>query len=108
MKVSELEGDALDYWVARALHSTADDIETDGAPVIGGRYFKPSRDWDQGGPIIERERIQLTPQLGTESWGAHVQGSLPAKDGQVYIAGAPLVAAMRCYVASKFGEEVRE
>lgn len=62
-------------------------------------------DWAQGGPIIERENIGVVPQN---------EGSLrrcafrTTRDGEVfYHYGATvLIAAMRCYITSKLGEEV--
>lgn len=64
-----------------------------------GNLYSPSRDWGHGGPIIERERIDVyferdllwigSPQRGIE-----------------YRGRTPLIAAMRCYVASKLGEVV--
>jgi hypothetical protein len=69
--------------------------------------FRPSTNWAQGGPIIEREKINhawLTKQdLGMEPEHycvAHSDGSY-ARYGPT-----PLIAAMRCYVASKLGDEV--
>ena len=56
--------------------------------------------WAQGGPIIERERIQLRPERGTE-WRAYSGLLGPDTTG-----ATPLIAAMRCYVASKLGDEV--
>ena len=57
-----------------------------------------STDWAQGGPIIERERICLIDQ-GGDYWQA-LWGWKEA------FGPTPLVAAMRCYVASKLGDEV--
>ena len=62
--------------------------------------FEPSTNWSQGGPIIERENIALYPH-GDGTYEAEV--FLNPKRG----AGpTPLIAAMRCYVASKLGDEV--
>ena len=61
---------------------------------------KYSTDWAQGGPIIEREGISLECRNG--DWIASYAGfpSLP------YFSYEPLVSAMRCYVASKLGDEI--
>lgn len=56
-----------------------------------------STDWSQGGPIIEREGIDLM-KVGVKQWRADCG---PARYGPT-----PLIAAMRCYVASKLGDEV--
>ena len=67
--------------------------------------FCPTTDWAQGGPIIERERIALTAWHGADRvtyWRADA-----FRSGTVRMYGdTPLIAAMRCYVASKLGDEV--
>jgi hypothetical protein len=70
--------------------------------------YRPERDWLYGGPIIERERIEASP--AGEEWVALVRpeyerGRIKRHDG-VQIGPTALIAAMRAYVASKFGEEV--
>ena len=63
-----------------------------------GAYTRYSTDWAQGGPIIEREGLTLTHQ--TDKWAAQT-------DCDLFSYGpTPLIAAMRCYVASKLGEIV--
>lgn len=111
MKVTELEGVELDYWVAKACDydPVRQKESAEGDRVLisrfeGGRVplwtFKPSRDWSQGGPIIEANRVSIGWYGRPYMWGAN----MPI--GQIYGAETPLVAAMRCFVASKFGEEV--
>jgi len=94
MKTSELSGAALDWAVKKA-------IKKDGGYFLPSKDYKDishSTNWAQGGPIIEQEGIALG-QTG-DGWEATC-------DGAVYISGqTPLIAAMRCYVASKLGEEV--
>ena len=64
--------------------------------------YYPSTDWAQGGPIIEREGIDLQYQGGdNDKWAADMFGA----ECSVY-GDTPLIAAMRCYVASKLGDEV--
>lgn len=63
--------------------------------------FTPSTDWAQGGPIIEREGIWLR-KMG-KNWDA-INGWFPANIIQT--GPTPLIAAMRCFVASKLGDEV--
>jgi hypothetical protein len=60
-----------------------------------------SADWAQGGPIIERENISLRHEVHC-GWGAHVSGQI----SESCFEPTPLIAAMRAYVASKFGDEV--
>ena len=70
--------------------------------VIGHRW---SIDWAQGGPIIEREGINIgtVDALNGPYWEAH----MPYGMSDDFAEGpTPLIAAMRCYVASKLGDEV--
>ena len=63
-------------------------------------------DWAQGGPIIEREEIELT--RGTENsngWTATIDLYEGDAMRESCTGPTPLIAAMRCYVASKLGEE---
>ena len=60
-----------------------------------------STDWSQGGPIIERERISVSAHQDGVNWQAWRSFYRP-----FYEANAPLIAAMRCYVASQLGDEV--
>ena len=56
-------------------------------------------DWAQGGPIIEREKIETYWHTALDMWAAR-------HDGNLRYGPTPLIAAMRCYVASKLGDEV--
>ena len=96
--------------------------------------YTPSTDWSQGGPIIERENISIVrcdddyqnfpdkwlAERGANSYcestehqqhDAMIQfsvwndGGCFAKDGPFY-GPTPLIAAMRCFVASRLGDEV--
>lgn len=68
-------------------------------------YFDPSRNWGWAGPIIERERIAtLCPATG-DFWDARDSKTF-TKNPQYYRGPTPLIAAMRCYVASVMGETV--
>ncbi len=74
------------------------------------KIWRPSTNWVQGGPIIERERIQVSPVIDTpdDGWTAHKHDHLFLEDGtECFSRGdTPLIAAMRCYVASKLGDTV--
>ena len=100
IKTSEAKDQVLDYLVAQC-----EGIETknySGALTIryDGDWWQPSTDWAQGGPIIERER--MTVRRYTDAlWDASIGRLDYVADGPT-----PLVAAMRCYVASKLGDEV--
>jgi hypothetical protein len=108
VKVSELESADLDYWVGKA-YGIADDwcvvddrvvSKTERTPVFGS----PSREWLHGGPIIEREKIDILNR------GGDVKCNIlkPGHPAQTFIQSGPtpLIAAMRAFVASKFGDEV--
>ena len=111
MKTSELTGPALDWAVCLA---------EGGCPVINphrfGRidygYFESelgyriknySTDWAQGGPIIGRECIDLYCDHAGVSWRAR---KMLGERGPMAYGPTPLIAAMRCYVASKLGDEI--
>jgi len=94
IKTSELSGLALDLMVAKC-----EGIETSEYHEFNNEPYMPSVDWAQGGPIIQRERIRLDPR---GLWcAAHDSCEWAYYDGST-----PLIAAMRCYVASKLGEEL--
>jgi hypothetical protein len=127
MKTSELTGELLDYWVGRANgwvfgppHKTIGcDVwrDSDGeiTGVIAAQQYKPSTDWAHGGPIIEREKLYIRDPDPLER---HVDSSLDNKWEAAKANHAtrmyehhqsgetPLLAAMRCYVSIKFGDEV--
>ena len=103
IKTSELTGAALDWAVAKC----------EGKQYIGkGQLndFRHSRlqdkntfsiSWARGGPIIEREGICFG-KVSTGYWLA-----FPEANAKTDISGpTPLITAMRCYVASKLGDEV--
>jgi hypothetical protein len=94
MNISELTGEALDLAVAQCEGHDVDD------PTWWADFGDEScysTDWAQGGPIIEREMIELIPQTPA-LWDAMYRGQHIPNDGPT-----PLIAAMRCYVASKLG-----
>ena len=62
--------------------------------------WQPSINWAQGGPIIECNLITIFRH--DEEWFAHSQLSTP----EDFHGDTPLIAAMRCYVASRLGDEV--
>lgn len=106
IKTSELAGAALDWAVAKCEGLTGFYYNVfDGAVVSGDEIpYCPSTDWSQGGPIIEREKLGIV----TSTYDVNVWvGSLYEPEWRFNCAGpTPLIAAMRCYVASKLGDEV--
>jgi len=101
LKTSELQGSALDWAVAKCEKL----VNEDGLDVgfIRDGAFIPSTDWLHGGPIIERD-IAKIERFSDALWEATAY----TKDAQdiVQSGPTPLIAAMRCYVASKMGDEV--
>jgi hypothetical protein len=100
MKTSELEGAALDWAVAKC-------EEKDYEYLAAFKACRQKRnyhiDWAQGGPIIEREKISISYQTNAPLWVAmNGTGRIKPNMG----GPTPLIAAMRCYVASKLGDEV--
>ena len=106
MKTSELQGAALDWAVAQC-----EGIETknySGALTIryDGDWWQPSIDWSQGGPIIEREGINIERVNHNGRWEAWTPAPERRSGEAVEQGPTPLIAAMRCYVASQLGDEV--
>ena len=98
MNTSELTGAALN-WAVQQCEGARKDIDfvwwTDA-------HYTPSTNWAQGGPIIEREKISTTCY---GQWLA----ALPVDttgEARGYYGPTPLIAAMRCYVASKLGDDI--
>lgn len=107
MKVSELQGAMLDYWVAKAegLQDARISGEVCRHTVIGTSIlYSPSTDWSQGGPIIERNRIDFM----TNNEGALLAAAFSKTDNKPMFGETYLIAAMRCYVASEYGDEVSD
>ena len=115
LKTSDLTGAALDWAVLEAMkpgleHQERAGITTFGPlfgrgykyPRWGGRKYSPSTNWSLGGPLIEREGIEVIPD-GIGAWDSAIRGG----DEDTTAHGpTPLIAAMRCYVASRLGDEV--
>lgn len=111
MKTSELTGDALDWAVAKCEGITPIAVKkkySEGyilysipASTVPLEY---SSKWAQGGPIIEREKISVLDANGC--WGARKTYWDNSQSSRDYFGTKPLIAAMRCYVASKLGDTV--
>jgi hypothetical protein len=105
MKTSELTGPALDWAVARANgHIDDETIIRRLEPDEDGWCIAYSTDWSQGGPIIERERITLDGTAILNQWMAVFY--VPDEEPWEMRGPTPLIAAMRCFVASKLGDEI--
>jgi hypothetical protein len=109
MKTSELTGVAFDWAVAKCEGLLAFGYKDDMGLLLitlstgEAEYFKPTLDWAQGGPIIEREGISVCPDE-IAPWCAFFDNG--TAEYVFYTGETPLIAAMRCYVASKLGDEV--
>ena len=123
MKVSELIGPALDWAVA---HCEGFDLSGCSVSKVcsaadpnyafyksswdkGGNYqYMPSTNWYQGGPLIEKNEMSLIRyrvSSGPVFWEALV--GFDGEPGNAVQRGPTmLIAAMRCLVASKFGDEI--
>ena len=148
IKTSELSGAALDWAVARAVGHECGLIDrdrtifgcnaADGRQYVIGkishetvreclhaRYFRPSTDWAQAGPLIECELIEISPTWHYQDaactqdwekrgfkeshgwhWVAYDLGENNIEDNHEQEGGTPLIAAMRCIVSMKLGDEV--
>ena len=101
IKTAELTGVALDWAVITCLFPRAFENKPSINAIV--KKLPYSTDWAQGMPIIDRERIRLIPYTVGTAWFATV----PSKTGGHLLPGPTLlVAAMRCYVASKLGDMV--
>jgi hypothetical protein len=128
MKTRDLIGPALDWAVARAKGIPAEELRLprykgeglfryqrdedgnlDGSYVTGPDLLF-SRKWEAGGPIIERELISVSPYDGSgpkhRLWEAHTAYNIPMSSAEEITGPTPLIAAMRCYVSSKFGPDI--
>lgn len=101
MKTINLTGAALDWAVDKSLNLNTPYNswgQTGKVPLY-------STDWAQGGPIIERESIntRYDPDCNkAQAWEA----SDDIDFFEAVYGPTPLIAAMRCYVASKLGDDV--
>jgi hypothetical protein len=118
MKTSELTGMALNYAVAKAQGFEVYKDEMSNGHIkyefwVSGYYpgelnswmqlehFTPSTSWMKGGPIIERENIFIMKN-SKDQWVSIIHRGHP-----VGIVGpTPLIAAMRCFTASRLGDDV--
>lgn len=123
VKTSELSGNSLN-WVVAKCENIELTIEWGtlwfNGSLSGYESYNPSCNWTQGGPIIDREHVEIRPTL-TEG-GYRTSNSQDAVSATILLPNGataldiekvvfdygptPLIAAMRCYVASKLGEEV--
>jgi len=111
IKTQELKNTALDWAVAKCNEQEVqfnehnrwyDTSDPQFADPDDPCIYSPPTFWEQGGPIIEREKISVWAR-GNE-WAA--ESFVPNQQGIECVGPTPLIAAMRCFVASKLGDEV--
>jgi hypothetical protein len=106
MHINELTNLALNWAVARANGNTN---------AFGIDGWSPSTNWAQGGPIIEREGISVMLSF-RDSYAEGANAKPSGWCARKYQYGVlseplsygptPLIAAMRCFVASKLGDDI--
>lgn len=108
IKTNELIGPALDWVVAKcngdfALYHNIEEGQRFLNLWTGSAFLKYSTLWSCGGPIVEKELINLITTAGYP-WRATMY-----MGGGVWIdqhGPTPLIAAMRCYCCAKLGDEI--
>ena len=120
IKTADLIGPALDWAVGTALNLPVEicqifqygrpngehyisigETDKDGAEVT----FEPSEEWSQGGPLIQQEclDVRVFAEHGAPDGGPYwISERYPA----VGHGPTPLIAACRCLVTSRLGDEV--
>jgi hypothetical protein len=103
IKTNDLEDLALD-WVVTKCEGYDHEVTSSEWGMWGW-----ATDWAQGGPIIEREQLHVSPEFWIGDgwhWVAYVLGPGNLDENFEQRGPTPLIAAMRCYVASQLGDEV--
>lgn len=130
IEVNTLTGPLLDYWAGKADNlnvrleyyptttprpTTVWVMDENGRPDYTKGKYSPSTNWAQGGLIIDKENITVGKIWNDGEPGVHslynAKAQIPFIDGKPnYDAWAygptVLIAAMRCFVISKFGDTV--
>lgn len=119
-KTDELDGALLDaavakaegfpsFWIAPGDNGRNESCVLGPSRAEDARFdWCPSSTWEQGGPIIEREKISMEYCAALDWSAVHGEaftGICPPY-GAVLRGETALIAAMRAYVASKLGETV--
>jgi Protein of unknown function (DUF2591) len=104
MKTNEMEGAALDWAVAKCERIEFTYEDHPHHEMFDMHY---STNWSQGGPIIEREWLDVTPWPNTsDANGRWACTQHDSREPVTTLGPTALIAAMRCFVASKLGNEV--
>jgi hypothetical protein len=117
MNVADLNGMALDYWVARSLHDFVREIYfTDSGETVSIRgvdrgrpwdgRFTPSVSWEAAGAVLERAQ-RLEMHEATDADDAYCVATFEGSHRAVQGRGDSLrVALLRAFVESRFGASV--
>ena len=90
-----LSGTALD-WAVNQIEECCDDPN---APLF-------STNWAVGGPIIEKQEIALEPMTDSDYGDGWLATRVEHPAVCMEFGPTMLVAAMRCYVLSRLGDEI--
>ena len=107
IRVSELAGAKLDYWVAKA-EGEEPALTSGGMPVCVIKVkpaewtYSPSTLWEQGGPLVEKHRVSVSWFDFGNAWIS------TDKKCKVQLGQTPLEAICRAVVSSVYGEEVED
>ena len=126
VKTAELAGPALDWAVAKACRYECGRLPRIGntlgcnlpdglqyvigrlccasiAEELNARFSRPSTDWAQGGPLIDKYNIWLSGPIGDrKEWSAAINLSADEMRGET-----ALIAICRTIVAAKLGDVVQ-
>ena len=100
IKTSETTPIQINWLVAEALNPG------DGARILANEidFIQYHEDWAQGGPISEREGI--SSQKENDGWWVACIYDINEEPKHYALSHSRLEAEMRCYVASRLGDEV--
>lgn len=109
IKTTDLIGPTLDWAVAKCegfsefqfWHTGAVTSRYENGITVTHNY---SVNWDKAGPIIEK--YQITVSIRHDGWWRAWLYDINDEPHTYVIGPTPLIAAMRCFVASKLGEEI--
>ena len=109
IRTKDLIGPALNWAVARVIALGTDQLRIIGQDVLIKNcddliLCRFSTDWEQGGPIIDREDIHWG--FGTKDGNKVVIASKFGHHVKPLLGPTPLIAAMRCFVQSRLGDKV--
>ena len=117
MKTEELTNTALNWTVAKANGNTVGFINTCNVrqPCIWVPSYEGDIDlplpeyvtkWEHGGPIIEQEKISFVEVSSRNEWVASVPQPNMIGWRILGYGSTQLIAAMRCFVKLKLGDDV--